>query len=1624
MLRCYLSLLLCFCIGLCFDGSTAIAKNRNFRPKTPDFAYPKTVIQDAEQQLDQALQVGNGDLVVDALVRYALAQTSISEEKTDEVCQKIESVRQREQKKGHHDIVALLQHLELRMLDRFPAFFSKRDQYQARYDSLFDASLSRLDDLGRYPVGLYPTTIQALDAEGTRIVPTLAEFLILQSCDLNHLFSAERAARLDSLVKTRLQPIVDFEKREEFLINEHNEDRQYASATIQGIVNSKDSIRIAVRYRNLSGEFRLSFYSHDNQLNNDKARDFLVKEYKFPVPDTTRRKDLCTQVTIPPLPYGRYVMTTGFTGYDGKFKQGALRDRWGSITVTDIQYINISYEPDTLFTPLTVDRMTGHPIAQRDEADQWLQKLSTPSFRSFGYWRDTLYSLSVLTDLGVYRPGERVQYTGFYLAKTLADKWLLADRKVQIRLMNPDDKEVGIDTLTTDAYGQFAGAFDLPQEGRTGTFYLDMKDLSPTRSRRSTGIDRNFFEVSEYKLPTFGIDFDGQRRRFSPLDSLFSFTGHALGFSGMPKARQQVRIEVAHIDTTITTDAQGTFTFALERKKIMPNPSDRWYWGRLSATLTDDAGETQSGSVYFSVSGDEEEIKTTTPPVRLTPADITADMIPADTVMWIHDIFIHQQVDNPALTSSPKTARGKAARPMASLLIGTSTPDAYIYYIVQDRVHVLDQGWLHYKETGLHRFEYPMPLGNDARLTATFIATQRGNTTYKNCTFSLRQDPTTSHLSLVTFRDRIVPGTRETWSFRHELPYAKRTAPSRYIFDLYDYAIDRIADGTWQLNFGPRNAPNADIEFFSPWPYSDYTSDNRELVLPKKPDYPIWNFYDREFYEVQPTRYALSAGGPNAIQSVLRKTENRADLLEDSGVAAEEEVADMVIGYSGEKNTDQTASQTRSDGVLADINVRGERKNVAMWMPRLTSDEEGRISLTFDVPDQNTTWRLQGVSVTPDALLATFDTLILAQRPLMVQPSLPRFVRQGDRLSLSGLVQNATASPITATAHVEVFDPRSRQTIASHSQEIQLDPLREASVEVEITVPDTLQQMAYRIRAIANEGSIRGSGDGEQRLVPVLPALSPVVETIPFYLNPGDAAQTIVLPDSLPQGARIELEWCENPVVYCLEALPSLMTETGFPTASSLAHRLFAYAVSERIVHRYPAEMADTILNKLAFLQNGDGGFSWIDYPQRKSSPWVTSEVLEILGELHRLQAYTLPEPMTGLALMYFDQFYVEQWEKARKENGKKQPFDAAAYTHFLYIHSLFPEHKMSAPALKLYKTALEQSRKRWGEMGLADRAFLALALWHAGDNPQLKVHTPQLERQALAIVESLRQFSLTHPRRGMYWDQLQHAGYRWMSRVTLTSLMLQAFARTGSEPSEIDLIRKWLLLEKQTSHWGHSSMAADAIYALLSTGSEWMSKEQIAQRVAGRDSVADRLFDRDTLSILRELPSSTRSVEIPAAAKDHPSWGAIYMHYAAPTRTAKAAANEEISIRKELIVDGRILADDAPLRVGDKVTIRLTVTTTRDMNELMITDERAACLEPRNQLSGYHWSSDAIYYLEPLDQRSRIFIPRLRRGENRITYDLYVTSPGEFALGLASVQCQYAPMFNAHSEGRVIRVE
>lgn len=928
-----------------------------------------------------------------------------------------------------------------------------------------------------------------------------------------------------------------------------------------------------------------------------------------------------------------------------------------------------------------------------------------------------------------------------------------------------------------------------------------------------------------------------------------------------------------------------------------------------------------------------------------------------------------------------------------------------------------------------------------------------------------------------TFRSDITPGAEQSWKFR----FSQEGVPSGgipVIAVMTNKALNDIAPFSWKFNpYGSLyRSPVSSVNFDGIWQVGNGGFFGR--TSHRYPQYtfrtPTWNQYGYSLYagdmveELSSVKLtSVRIRGTNQMKAAASNSDRSMGVQESvSEDSVENEVFQSVEQSFAEDavaSTEAGAGSEQDYGAPADgVAMRQVECPIAFFMPTLTTDAEGLCSLDFTAPEFVGTWQLQVLGYSPQMRGAVLTLDSKSAKKLMVQMNAPRFMRTGDKVSVAATVFNNTGEAMSSECSILISDAATGSVLAEQKFDVtDLQASSSKSVSAMFAVPANVNSVTVRVIARAADCS-----DGEQTVVPVLPSSQPVVESETFYIAPGAESFGVKLP-RYDKDASVTLSYCDNPVWECVKALPGML-EPESVSIMSKAYALFGNAVANSLFRKYPqlidgikqlaadsllvsglqtdeklktvmlnntpwvndarsetmrmqslVEYADAdksgksvkhLLDEIKDAQLSDGGWSWC--PDMESSRFMTTYVLHILSALKNMDC--LPagaESMAKKAFAYVDNEFAKDWNKSKREY-----VPVTELLEYLYDKSAFVNVGSTSSFKPLEALALRKISSDWRDFDIKDKATAAMLLSRRG-NPK-RPHT---------ILESLRQFASVSEQKGMWFANMS-GSHKGVGDIIATARVLEAYDMIEPEAPAVDRLRQWLVISKQVQNWGESRYTAAAIHAILTSGSEWTASTAAPVVTLNGSQVALPANLSVTGSFTVDLDAKAASgakLEVKRSGTG-PAWGGVVSSYVAPILDVKSASVPQLSIEKSVYAisqDGQAKSATAQLKKGDKVRVTLTIVCDRNLDYVAVTDPRAACLEPADQLSGYTGSDGVWYYREVRNAQTNLFIPYLSKGTHVINYECYVDRDGEYTLGVAQAQSQYAPVIVAHSAGSRLTV-
>lgn len=1311
------------------------------------------------------------------------------------------------------------------------------------------------------------------------------------------------------------------------------------------------------------------------------------------------------------------------------------------------------------------------------------------------------------TSLPLYHPGDIVEWSAvIYSSKDENNKRFAKNKKYIISFRDANYMEIDTAMVISDNYGRVNGKFTIPIDRLTGKYSITIKgEFNRNVAYRS-------FSVSDYKLPTYSAKITNITKDDA---GNYTIVGEVRSFSDFAIADASVDLDLnrspynfyyrglfSSIYTAKTkTDIEGKFSFVVspqdyskdagsksifdaqikvtsqngeshETSKYFTNGNPYYILAdindkpievskniALDVELLDVSSKQTNGTIFYSITDKNKQV-VKSGSFASTSATVDWSDIPSGK----YDISLHSTSPTATDTLTQSLWLYRTSDPLppcdnglwlqhdkytitkdnsVEIVYGSTFDSGEILYILYDNDKIHHTRWIKARK-GIHHTRVLFPVGlNKANIKLYAV----NNYVHSEVGASVTRASAEKELkiSAESFRNKIIPGSDEQWTFKVTDKNGNETQAAM-LMNMYSLAIEKLRSHHFSLYFSNPSVHTYNLKStsFNPLFYNfDIDINNNRNCLDIK--LPKYYLYDHFFGE----RFTFYLASDGAISIPEEGYANRTKNITLTAASKKQSLHAEVAVEDNIEIID-----------IPDIPLRENETPLAFFCPMLTTDSTGHLTYSFTVPNANTTWLFKAIAYNDDMVAANFAREVLANKPIMVQPNMPRFLRNGDNAIIKASVMNNSDEELAINTVIELFDPTTNKTIATCNQTDTIMAHQSALAEIEIEVPIDATMIGYRIKSYCNN-----FGDGEQSLIPILPASSPVIEATTFYMGVDQKSYTQTLPD-MPADARVTLEFCENPTWYAVTALPGL-NQNQSRTSTSAATAIYSAAIADGIVRQNPqianaiyqwqhSDKSDSTLvsmlsrnqdlknmllsatpwvqsaendtermarlsllfdkksNKtaidknihlLATLQRTGGGWAWIAECD-EASTWSTLSILEKLGHLKRLGFLPDDKKLNSMienAINYIDAEYVKYY--------KKYPY--GDYSNYVLIRDMFPEYKQSSAAKNVTNTTIQQIVGNWMQYSLEKKATSAMILNNNGYNST-----------AREILNSINEFSQTSQAKGMWWPTIENNS--WYNKILSHANILDAYHQITPNNKDIDKMRQWLIINKEANNWGNSAATSYVIYTLLNTGTRWTRPSLGCEILLNEKNITPTRFDNITGYVKTDISPLAPSGKKLTIAKygEYPSWGAVYSQFNTDMTGIKAVAGNDISIEKQFLKkegDAWVVATD--YKVGDIIRVQLTIKTKRDIDYVTITDERAACFEPTEQLPEPIFAEGIFFYRENRDEATNIFVTNLPKGTYLLTYDMYVNNEGEFASGIATIQSQYAPQITAHSSGNYIIV-
>ena len=1018
---------------------------------------------------------------------------------------------------------------------------------------------------------------------------------------------------------------------------------------------------------------------------------------------------------------------------------------------------------------------------------------------------------------------------------------------------------------------------------------------------------------------------------------------------------------------------------------------------------------------------------------------------------------------------------------------------AFISFIREGEI--LKSYWTNPSES-LHQIRFPVSKDLRGGFTLQIYFVQENQVYSYSRLIDVKYPEKDLKISFQTFRDKLEPNAKEIWSLVIEGKDAQKVA-SEMVATLYDESLDSFyphsfaglshlfwKDGqaqTYMTNLYTKTLMNYYSNF-----YRGHQSINRTY-----PHFPYWLkqqlvylFPELRVSRMRMMSKSIAPGGfaeKGAMMDNFASADEGGMMLAQAAPAPAMEKKSMRRGENELSKADSSKAKEPEEKIVPRSNL----SETAFFYPHLLSDENGRIEIRFQMPEALTRWKFMALAHGKGLEWGQVVRSVVTQKELMIEPHMPRFLRQGDRVVLTAKVSNLATGSQSGRATIEFFNALTGETVSEkflHSNpsvNFEVPAGQSKVVDFEIKVPDVTFPLQFKVMARA-----QAHADGEEGVIPILSRTTLVREAKPLWVH-GPGERSVDFKSLLNSGAdgavheKLVLQMASHPGWYAVQALPYLQ-EYPHECTDQVFNRLYANSLGTYIANSQPriekifeqwkgTDALDSNLQKNEDLKSvmlketpwvleaqteaaskrrvanffdrnrmsseienaikelkmrmlSDGGWPW--FPGGRRSEFTTLYVVTGLGRLRHL-GVDIDVEMALKSVRGLDMWVKEMYEDLRRHSNLEDNHYSNLIAYYLYGRSFFLKEKPIVPEAKeAVSYYLNQAKRYW--TGLDNRmgeGHTALGLMRFDD-----------QQVPTEIMASLRERALHDEELGMYWGDEEFAYWWYRAPIETQAMMIEAFYELGGQEKEIEDLKVWLLKQKQTQDWKTNKATADAIYALLLRGADLLAGTKLVKVWVGDEEVQPEKVEagtgffekRWTASQIRPEQGKVKMVK----EEKGTSWGGLHWQYFQDLSKIKAHGNN-LNLEKKLFVKrntkkGPVITplENMNLEVGDTLVVRVILRADRDFEYVHMKDSRGSGTEPVNVLSFYKYQDGLAYYESTKDTATHFYFDYLPKGTYVFEYDLKIFHKGDYTAGMAEIECLYAPEFRAHSQAFPLQVK
>ncbi|MBP8961731.1 MAG: hypothetical protein KBG39_02180 [Opitutaceae bacterium] len=792
-----------------------------------------------------------------------------------------------------------------------------------------------------------------------------------------------------------------------------------------------------------------------------------------------------------------------------------------------------------------------------------------------------------------------------------------------------------------------------------------------------------------------------------------------------------------------------------------------------------------------------------------------------------------------------------------------------------------------------------------------------------------------------TFRSKLLPGQKETWTAVVTGPDAQR-ASAEMVAALYDASLDQYAANNWPAGFGVFRKEwrtgwvrfqnrRTEFEYY----FGRWATNQREVALDYR-TFPASVLPEHSMVRLKGARMGTVFGFSGAVPCDIGDA--TVGSMADANMAPPT-MSDTPQVVTAEAFVQRVARPPLEKSTKPDLSKVTARKNLnetAFFFPHLTAGADGTVRMTFTMPEALTEWKFLGFAHDAQLRAGLLTGKAVTAKDLMVEPNPPRFVREGDAIEFTVKVSNQSDQPQQGTVKLTFADAATQQSVdaalglGATEQAFDVPAKQSRSYAWRIAVPDGLGFLTYKA-----VGATAQASDGEEGFLPVLSRRILVTESVPLPIR-GKQTKTFTFPKLLASGKSdtlrhqsLTVQMTSQPAWYAVMALPYLM-EFPYECSEQVFNRLYANALARHIAN------SDPKIRRVFDLWKATPA---LDSPLTKNqdlksvlleeTPWVREAKNEsearrnvgLLFDANRLDAETAAT-LKKLADQQLDGG-LWPWFPGGREN---EYISLYIVTGFGRLRHLGVEIDV-APAVKALGALDAWMERRYREIQrlpnpelyvpdheeviyLYGRSFFlkdqplasghrAAVEFYLGQLRKLWLKTDCRMCQAQgalalqrfgdtatprAILASLKERSVSHEELGMFWRDTELSWWWYRAPIETQATMVEAFAEVGQDTQAVDDCQVWLLKQKQTQDWKTTKATADAIYALLLGGRNLLGSDALVEVALAGSAINPEHVEAGTgfyeqKFAAPEIKPAMGEITV-KKVDDGVSWGSVHWQY------------------------------------------------------------------------------------------------------------------------------------------------